>query len=34
MSEEEIEQVRQETIAQIRDGRLQLSGRAAAFPPD
>jgi hypothetical protein len=30
-SDEEIEQFRQETILQIRDGRLQLSGRAAAL---
>jgi len=30
-SEDEIEQFRQETIAQMRDGRLRLSGRAAAL---
>jgi Protein of unknown function (DUF4238) len=30
-SDEEIEQFRQETIAQIHDGRLRLSGRAAAL---
>jgi hypothetical protein len=30
-SEDEIEEFRQETIAQIRDGRLRLSGRAAAL---
>ncbi|HZB34825.1 MAG TPA: DUF4238 domain-containing protein [Gaiellaceae bacterium] len=30
-SDDEIEQFRQETIAQIRDGRLKLSGRAAAL---
>jgi len=30
-SDEEIEQFRQEAIAQIRDGRLRLSGRAAAL---
>jgi hypothetical protein len=30
-SEEEVERFRQETIAQIREGRLRLSGRAAAL---
>lgn len=30
-TEEQIEQFRQETLAQIRDGRISLSGRAAAL---